>query len=240
MNKPLILFLSLLISLCCFSQIETDFGFKKGDQFISLTPINLIDPVTSNLEISYERLFTDNFGLKLSAGKIFLSDFLFETNKTAKNGIRLRLEGKKYIKTSVSRRFYYGVQLGYTYVEEKSNSPFGGCLFCQSLEPTDSIVGPDGTLKYVLDDGGNNDTITIFRNTILLNFKLGFSEQISPRFFVGGYVGLGVKLRLVDHFGRANNEDELSETRHPSSRRDEQGNTVVPSIPMNIEIIYRF
>jgi len=207
--------------------------------FFSFSPFNLIDPVAPNIELGYERVFNARVGLQISLAKLFKSDFIEFYDTPVRSGVRAKIEAKKYYLNKSNSLIYIGFETSYTYMEERKTADFGGCVYCDS-KVMDSIIDVNNNVIYTLSSSGYEDSITIYRNTLIFNFKLGIREKVYNSFYIESYIGLGFKLRYVKHSGRIDEKDELSETRHPSSRRDEQGFSIVPSLPINVKIGYSF
>ena len=177
-------------------------------------------------------------GIQLSAAKIFTFNALQVNSAQKINGFRVRLEAKKYGFGVNNNKIYFGVQTSYAYTDETAVVDFGGCVYCDRSSEVDTTAG--GLIEISPLNDGYQDSIRIFRNTAILNFKIGIRENLGNNIFIDAYFGLGIKLRYVKHNGRIDESDELSEERHPSSQRNAKGFSVVPSLPINIKLGYLF
>lgn len=223
-------FLYLITTFVLFafnSYGQTDFEIHKNQ--IKFSPVKMIDPINTGIEISYERR-TGNFSTQIATA--YLTDIFRVGDFRQLKGFRIGLEEKYFLNSSTRKIFqqtkynqpYFSIDVAYTKVDYKFTAIFG------------TEVSPDEPLlNEYKDDFG------VKKQKIVLNFKYGLQKRYNNFVFDFSF-GIGLKCKNVKHYDRDNPTDKMQNSRHPnvfdSSNNEMKGFTL--NIPANVKIGYVF
>lgn len=202
--------------------------YEKIKNIIKFTPFKIIDITNPAIEFSYERKLKSNYSTQVMYSYLLPFDFLSTDFKAIPNvgGNRFSIEGRKYLNNNSRSKEYIGIEMNYMNKKDWSIWSFG----------VDDIYS-DSTYNYT----NYLDTFGIKKQTLSLNFKIGFQHYIN-RFSFEIYTGFGLRFRNVQHFDRLKPEDEMEMPRELNAYYSsiKEGKNITICIPLNFSIGWLF
>lgn len=205
-----------------------DSTMSKYKNIIKFTPLKLIGPVNSALEISYERKTGDNFSTQIMGSYLLPESFIDQANGFSPNikGYRLAVEERFYMNKSAPLGPYFGLELNY--MKNRYRDVW-------NMRVKD--VSSDTSFNYSYYP----DTFRIEKQTYSINLKIGY-QLFLKRFSFDFYTGVGLRYKDVGHFDRQNPDDGKEVLRHPNIYyiTNSKGKYWTISIPINFRIGWTF
>lgn len=214
-------FLSLILLTASFFSLKRSSAqapYKNRTNILNFSPLRLVDPLHSGVEIGYEKLY-GHFSTQVFAAHLFRS--AFNETYTNYNGFRLGAEQKYFLPLRPNK-----------YISAETS-------YLLNRFETVGLFRHDST--NTANEFQYRDSIRLRRQIIALNLKYG--QQVNFRRLVFDLSwGLGLRYRNIQHKDKILPGDKLVGPRHPNIHHyaNSEKKNLTLNIPMNMRIGFSF
>lgn len=208
---------------------DTTSPLVSNRNLIKFTPLKIADFSNPAIQIDYELITSPAFSTQLSASYLMPST-LYNNYKDIK-GFKIGIEERYYLKKQNPTGIYIAFSTDYLKSKYSAVENFLPKEYYEREEKKYDDIEP----KY-------SDTVTVNKHFLSIAIKGGWQFPVKNNLYFDIYAGLGVRFKEIifsdkahpeDVFTNKNFEDVFSFTR-------EEGKRVLPIIPLNISLCYRF
>ncbi len=207
----------IIILLISFRIVNAQDTLQYKKIILKVVPLNFIDKFSfQTAQVGFEFIFSSRYSADFSYGHVFGVDFY---NHSGGNGFKARSEIRRYTSTyfNGNRNTYFALEGFFYKIDYSSNSDFTNY--------------EDSTIY--------NEDYVINKNVWGINFTYGIQTNITKRFIFNTYIGIGIRIKDVQHINRTRPEDSFySVDLLAVNVRDKQGNYATPNLTAGFKIGY--
>lgn len=202
-------------------------GFLSYPYIIKTTPLKIFGMVNPSLEVAVEKVMTPYSSLQVMGSWLLPESFVYDDKDDVYNdtkGFRTSVEYRIYLTNQAPIGPYFSTEFEYL----KNQYRISEKITCNTTQVAGDLLGE-------IDDSKGVD-----KEFYSLNFKLGIQADLSKRFYIDTYMGLGLRYRRAFYF----DENPICEDYFTDDccfpgiieERDRMGEEFCISIPLNIRI----